>query len=207
MGLQHVAKMSVLSVSLLLLAAWGQPGWSFVDQEQSMKTQATQIMQTMSRQTNNPYLAEMALETLNRFGKELGLATNTANQETEILLESTTHGGLLVPVGFTNTHSVKFLLDTGASYTMISPELADDLGLNAREAKRTIAIVTANGKVHVPLLDIPLLKLGNITLHNVEVLIQPLDTRLGFDGLLGMNALNQADWRLEKARLVLKGNH
>lgn len=208
MGFKQFVKLGLLGATLLVIAAWSQPGWSFTNNEQTLKAQAAEIMTTMSQQKNNPYLAEMALETLNRFGQELGLASRleTNFAESEIALESTMHGGLLVPVDFQHKHAVKFLLDTGASYTMISPELADELGLDVRNAKRSIAIVTANGKVHVPLIDVPILKLGNVTLHNVEVLIQPLDTRLGFDGLLGMNALNQAEWRLEKERLVLKAS-
>jgi clan AA aspartic protease (TIGR02281 family) len=124
-------------------------------------------------------------------------------RQTEIALEETAHGGLLVPVGFAKNPTVKFLLDTGASYTMLSPKLAQELGLETLKAKRTIAIVTANGKVNVPLLQVPELRLGKALLKNVEVLIQPLDSRLGFEGLLGMNALNRAEWQLEKEKLVL----
>lgn len=91
--------------------------------------------------------------------------------------------------GEINGKEVTFLLDTGATNVSIGEHLSSKLGLTPGQSYRA---QTANGTVIVAATTINELKLGGITLRNVEASLNP---GLGSDEiLLGMSALKQLQW-------------
>jgi clan AA aspartic protease (TIGR02281 family) len=83
-----------------------------------------------------------------------------------------------------------FILDTGATYTSISQELADQLGLDLDHSE-TVRITTANGRIEVPKVMLETLSVGGLEAHNVEVTVIPVRSGSQFSGLLGLSFIRQ----------------
>jgi aspartyl protease family protein len=107
--------------------------------------------------------------------------------------------GHYVTSGEINGQEVTFLLDTGATNVSIGAALGDALGL--QPGKRYTAL-TANGTVQVAQTTIRELKIGDITLYNVDANLNP---GMRSDKiLLGMSALKQLEWTQRGEVLTLK---
>ena len=94
-----------------------------------------------------------------------------------------------------------FLLDTGASYCVIAPDLARELSLAPTGTFATVA--TANGPVRAPIVLVRSLDLGGgVYAHDVEAIVHPAAPQL--DGLLGLNFLNRYRYAVDPERRVLE---
>jgi clan AA aspartic protease (TIGR02281 family) len=170
----------------------------------NLQSHAAAVLMSLSQQSGSAYLATLARQLSENATLAESNPSSAKSDSDTLTLQPTAQGGLMLPVNLGLPQgNTSFLLDTGASYTMISPELAKRLGLNEQKPSKTMTIVTANGQVDVPMYRLKTLKLGHLTAHNVDVLVQPLDKSLGFEGLLGMNALKDFSWTLLPSRLVL----
>lgn len=87
-------------------------------------------------------------------------------------------------------HAATFILDTGATYTSISQELAEELGYDLSKAPH-ITITTANGQVSIPKITLKELTLHGYKLHNVEATVISLPKNVPFKGLLGLNFIRR----------------
>ncbi|WP_426369794.1 retropepsin-like aspartic protease family protein [Pseudocolwellia sp. HL-MZ7] len=96
--------------------------------------------------------------------------------------------GHYVTTGKINQQSVIFLLDTGATDVSIPEHIAENLNL-PRYNKYQVS--TANGNTYVYRSVINELKIGDITLYNVEANINP--SFKSDEILLGMSALKQLE--------------
>jgi clan AA aspartic protease (TIGR02281 family) len=86
-----------------------------------------------------------------------------------------------------NDHTpTRLILDTGATYTSISRELAESLGYDLEHAAR-IKITTANGQVLLPKIVLKSVTLNGYTAHNVEATVMNMPGNVPFSGLLGLN--------------------
>ncbi len=100
-----------------------------------------------------------------------------------------------------NGRSVRFLVDTGATYVTLPAADARRLGLDLQKARRGVSS-TANGNVAVYLVSLDSLKVGDITLYNVPAVV---NGGAGLDvALLGMSFLNRMDMRADGPNLVLE---
>ena len=77
------------------------------------------------------------------------------------------------------------MIDTGATYVAISTDLAQKMHLLEGEFQPKL-INTANGMVRAANKVVPMLKIANIELYNVEISITP-----NVPTLIGMSALSQ----------------
>lgn len=119
-------------------------------------------------------------------------------QQVEIRLEQNRQGHYVVS-GSINDTPVVFLVDTGATSVAIPAHLADELAL---PRGRSGIASTANGNVRITLTEIATLRIGGITLHNVEANINP-----GMQSdqiLLGMSALKQLEFTQRGETLILR---
>ncbi len=89
-----------------------------------------------------------------------------------------------------NGFSRRFVLDTGASLTVLSAKFAREIELLPVDSE-FIVLNTANGVVRAPLATVDSIGLGNAIVRNVKVAI--LDNMGPVEGLLGLNFLNQFD--------------
>lgn len=98
-----------------------------------------------------------------------------------------------------------FLVDTGATLTAVSGDLAADAGLQARRGGIPVSIGTANGPVAAQLTSIDELRFGNVSARGLDAVIAP---SLGRTNVVGMNLLSRlASWRVEGRTLILVPNN
>ena len=104
-----------------------------------------------------------------------------------------------------NGVSQRFLVDTGATLTAVSPEIAEQANLQPQPMREPILMRTANGTVAADLATIDELRFGSIVASNLDAVIAP-----GMEGtnVLGMNFLSRlAGWRVEGQTLILTPHH
>ena len=94
-----------------------------------------------------------------------------------------------------------FLLDTGASYCVISRSLARRLGLGASGEQTTL--VTANGKVHAPLVTIRYFDLGTNRARDVKAVVHD-SVGPPLDGIVGLSYLNNFTFAIDGKQRVLR---
>jgi tetratricopeptide (TPR) repeat protein len=111
----------------------------------------------------------------------------------QTIVRFTSHNGqILVPVVLNGFETANVLLDTGSGMTIISTELARDIGLKvARD--RTVKLRTIAAEVQAVLARLDSIELGDLKRNNFPVAVS--DLKLGaqrtFDGILGMDFLNR----------------
>lgn len=88
--------------------------------------------------------------------------------------------------GTVNGHAVTFVVDTGASNTVISQQVADAAGI--RSCSSSGYVSTANGMVRKCVATVPEITFGEFHIKNLAVTILP---NLAADGLLGMDVLRR----------------
>jgi aspartyl protease len=110
---------------------------------------------------------------------------------------------VLVPVMVNGTGPYFFLLDTGATSTMLSPTLVKRLGLSTSGAA---VQETATHAGRVPLVRASL-AVGGVARPDVEVIAAPLDAVQALDhrivGVLGQDVLRSSNWWLDYEGSVL----
>ena len=100
-------------------------------------------------------------------------------------------GSLIVPVNLNNQKNVHLILDTGATMTVLSTEVAIELGLTSDSESQVATVNTAGGPVQVNLTRVESMGVNGAKAKNVVVAIHDLpDIQPGIDGLLGMSFLN-----------------
>ncbi|MDR0529236.1 MAG: TIGR02281 family clan AA aspartic protease [Zoogloeaceae bacterium] len=101
--------------------------------------------------------------------------------------------------GMINGRSVTFLVDTGASVIGLGMSEARRLGIRLENAQ-TVGVSTANGVTQALKVTLDTVKVGGITLRNVEAAVGP-DMPVT---LLGMSFLNRTNMLREGDKLILK---
>jgi aspartyl protease family protein len=103
--------------------------------------------------------------------------------------------------GRINGHEAEFLIDSGATTTAISTEVAKASGVED-DGMPPIPISTANGMAMARTARIERLEIGGITQTNARTTI---GDSLGDTNLLGMSFLSQLkSWRVEGDTLILQ---
>lgn len=109
--------------------------------------------------------------------------------------------GHFMTQGSVNGMSVRFLVDTGATFVTLPASEARRLGLELDKARRAVSS-TANGNVPVYVVTLDSVKVGDITLYNVPAVV---NGGPGLDvALLGMSFLSRMDMRADGPNLVLE---
>lgn len=100
------------------------------------------------------------------------------------------NNALMVEATLDDSVSGTFVVDTGATYTSISQQMADKLG-PALKPIGTVRITTANGRIDVPKVLISKVSLNGLEAHNVEATIIQVREGSSFQGLLGLSFIKQ----------------
>lgn len=82
-----------------------------------------------------------------------------------------------------------FIVDTGASFTLINKTTAQDLGIKEDENTPFIRAASVSGIISAPLISLASVRVGNAEVENVEALVFPMAP--SGDGLLGNSFLNK----------------
>jgi clan AA aspartic protease (TIGR02281 family) len=81
------------------------------------------------------------------------------------------------------------VIDSGASFILISQQIAKELGITIDENTPFIPGATVSGVILTPLVTLKSVKVGNAAIENVEAVVYSMPS--GQDGLLGNSFLNK----------------
>ncbi|MBH0238461.1 TIGR02281 family clan AA aspartic protease [Methylobrevis albus] len=103
---------------------------------------------------------------------------------------------------YVNGQPVEMLADTGATAIALRESDARRAGLHVNPADFTTTVRTANGEIRAARVQIAMVEVESIRMHNVDALVLP-DKSLG-ENLLGMSFIGRLDsFEVGSGRLVL----
>ncbi|MFT5503186.1 MAG: clan AA aspartic protease (TIGR02281 family) [Gammaproteobacteria bacterium] len=102
-----------------------------------------------------------------------------------------------------NRH-IRLLIDTGASLTMLNPDVLGDRGIQYTDTGKTGVFNTANGPVRAPVYILHSLVVGDWQVNQLEVGILFSLGDAGIDGLLGMNFLRHFQFFIDQNEALLQ---
>ena len=108
--------------------------------------------------------------------------------------------GHFVTNGTINGAAVKFLVDTGATLISLGASDARRIGIDASKGQRGITN-TANGQAQVSKVKLDTVRVGDVTLHNVDALVHQNELPVA---LLGMSFLNRMEMQRDGGTMTLK---
>jgi aspartyl protease family protein len=134
---------------------------------------------------------------------QLGMPAQTVEGgETRVPMDRDGHFWIKATV---NGAPRRFLVDTGATLTAISPSTAEAAQLEPKTMSQAIMMRTANGTVHAQLTTIAELRFGSVVARDLDAVVAP---GLGDANVIGMNLLSRlASWRVEGRTLILVPHH
>lgn len=116
------------------------------------------------------------------------------------LVLSADANGHFYATGRINGGTVRFLVDTGATMVSIGAADARRLGLDTRNAP-TGYTQTANGNARVYKVRLSSVRIGDVTLNDVDGLVHEQDLPIA---LLGMSFLNRMEMQRDGQRMILR---
>ncbi len=135
-----------------------------------------------------------------RITGELGLASAPAISGEPMTLRQSEDGHFWVRAEV-NGHTVRFLIDSGATFTALSAKAARDAGVESGGFGFRTVIETANGAVEAERGEIADLRVGSLAMRNHKVVIADA---FGDTNVLGMNFLSELEsWRVEGGSMIL----
>lgn len=148
---------------------------------------------------------ESALFEINGKRRSLTLGSNqisnarssfTASSSVTLVADSR---GQFMTTGSINGATIQMLVDTGATFVALGVEDARRMGINYLKGERAMSR-TANGLARVYKVKLDSVKIGDISLTNVDATIH--ESEMPF-ALLGMSFLNRVEMRREGTDLTL----
>jgi hypothetical protein len=113
---------------------------------------------------------------------------------------------VLVPATLNVKHGATLVLDTGASYTVLTPDTIRRLGLSVPvDAPRRSIKMVGGHEIHLVFVRLPTLQIGNARLEDIEVGVHEIvpDAPL-LDGLLGGDVLGRFTMTLDPGARKLR---
>jgi len=132
--------------------------------------------------------------------REAAPAENKAAIGSRIVISADSRGHFLVNGMINSSASVRFLVDTGASLVSISADDARRAGIDYLKGQRSLT-QTASGVAPVYRVKLDTVKIGDITLYNVDAAVH-VSGQLPI-GLLGMSFLNRMEMKRDASALTL----
>ena len=161
----------------------------------------------LASENDNPVIQAMAKKSLQQLkdNGRTGDRPEGVSRHVEVVTNMQLNSSLAVPTLINGKTMATFLVDTGASYTVITPRMAKKAGIVITADTPRISMATANGVVQAPLVTLDKIAIGQVEVENIQVVVQPLgganDVLLA--GLLGMNFFKNMDLTVRQNKLVL----
>ncbi|MBX2861001.1 MAG: retroviral-like aspartic protease family protein [Vampirovibrio sp.] len=175
------------------------PSLETVQQGLEEEQEALTYFQNLLLETQNPLIASMARENLIK----LKAKKPALHRQVEVPILKQNHPGLRVHTLLNKKVLGTFLVDTGATHTLISPELAKKIGVKVTKSTPTLTVLTANGPIEAPLVTVDRISIGGVEVTQLPVVIQPLGNDRSLTGLLGMNFFKNMELTLRDDKLIL----
>lgn len=118
-------------------------------------------------------------------------------------LEGDRQTGLKVKMCINGIHKTTLILDTGASYTVISHAMAREAGIGVEDSIGSISIQTANGVVRAPVVKISQLGSGDYHVKDMRVAVHDIDPSGDYDGLLGLDFFGESDITITQGKVFI----
>lgn len=166
---------------------------------------AAQEYETVLRLGADPALADAARTGLAAIQPMMrARALRRADREESSVPLSRIHGGWVTDVMLNDERRARFLVDTGASISVLSPELARALRIERDPGSPLIRLLTIAGAITAPLTTIPSIAVGSFEASAVKAVIYNVGPEL--DGILGNSFLDRYQVTVDsaRARLVLR---
>lgn len=87
------------------------------------------------------------------------------------------------------TREIDAILDTGAVYTTISWDVAKDIGYDPAVSEKRTRIITANGIIEVPMIQVESFSVKELEARNVDTICHNIPEISTVDGLVGLSFL------------------
>ena len=124
-----------------------------------------------------------------------------AGSEDSIIPLERSGGVWVANVEFNDLYQSKLIVDTGATFTTISEDLAFDAGIQSDLNNSHITLHTAGGNVQAQMGIAPRIRVGNAGRNDVRVVIHTIPGfPEGVDGLLGLSFFDGFIVRLDHAQ-------
>ncbi|MEO0376154.1 MAG: retropepsin-like aspartic protease [Cyanobacteria bacterium P01_A01_bin.17] len=199
-------RFSLLLAGVLLtltpIKSWGQSITSLNQQlQQSVGSQnwsqAIQIIDQMVRVSPeqaaslNQYRAQLQRLQQSQPAQTYGVPTAAkAGVVGQIPIKRRSAGVPVVDVTFNGRQSFEMLVDSGASFTVITRPMAKALGITGAHIVDTVRVSTANGTTQFPIVYVSSVDVGGLKSTQIPVAIAGPDMKLG---LLGQDFLQKYD--------------
>lgn len=114
------------------------------------------------------------------------------------------HGQVVVILAtLNNKRSAKFVVDTGASYSLISNALARELSIDLGTNSKTMAFQTANGLINAPVTNLDSITVGGMEIRDLPTAVHDAVPDPQVAGLLGLNFLSNFRMDIDTQKGVL----
>lgn len=133
---------------------------------------------------------------------ETDLAATVAELKGVPLLRSGNH--FLVDARLSNASDVRLLIDTGASMTIVSPDVLESSGVHYTDTGETRLFNTANGRIKAPIYRIDVMSIGDWQVSQLEVGVMEFEGASSMEGLLGMNFLRHFQFFIDQNEALLR---
>jgi len=110
-------------------------------------------------------------------------------------------GNWIAEVRLNDSRTARFVVDTGASACVISPELAADLGVRPGPRAETVPMQVVGGVTAGPRVTLASMRVGDAEVENVAAVIHSIGP--GIEGLLGNTFLGRFTVTLDPDKGVL----
>ncbi len=174
--------------------------------------EAKALYKNVISRSNNDRLIKLCRTGLSNLGETYG--SYYQPNITKAVLNVNIAGGVIVvnDVLLNNTLKTKLILDTGASFTMISKATARKLNIRTNGVQ-TVKIMTGSGYINAPLVKIPEIEVKGLIVRNVDAIVADLPVHTSGDsheiaGLLGLSFLENFRISIDRANnlVVLEKN-
>ncbi len=127
------------------------------------------------------------------------VASVTTDGSGKVILTADNQGHFYT-TGNINGTSVRFLVDTGATMISLGATDARRIGLDFNRGQKGMT-QTANGQSVVSKVQLDTVRIGDVTLHNVDAVIHQTEMPMA---LLGMSFLNRMEMQRDGSTMTLK---
>ncbi|HEY9825339.1 MAG TPA: retropepsin-like aspartic protease [Stenomitos sp.] len=156
-----------------------------------------QLIPRVPQQASQLQTYRAQLERLSRNSISSPIRTQIAPQGL-VSIKRRDNGVPVIEVGFNQRKSFEMLVDSGASLTVITRQMAAALGITPAHVVRSVTARTANGQTQMPIVYVNTMTVGGLTTTQVPVAIAGPDLEIG---LLGQDFLQRYDVSLRRDRI------
>ena len=100
--------------------------------------------------------------------------------------------------------SIRLLIDTGASLTILTPDVLEQHAIGYQNTGKSGVFNTANGLVRAPIYKLDSLSVGDWQVNQLEIGVLDLSGGSNIDGLLGMNFLKHFQFFIDQKEALLR---